>query len=236
MGNAESSDEKGSYAAAAKEEPKEPDKVQKAQPSAPPGSAPKGKAGSKDGGGGAFTSMKQSMTKVGQSLGVLEKPRTLEDEFCDMCPKLTLQQKIAGFCACSGLGYLISVMGTLCLAQGYSDQNIQKFATLYIAGNVIALVATALFVGGQKMCHKMAAKTRYIGTIIWLSLMIGVFAAAMMHAPMTVIVPLLIFEILAAGWYSASYVPFGRKMIITCCQASLFSPCPEVLKPIGDQV
>ncbi len=107
---------------------------------------------------------------------------------------------------------------------------------LYIAGNLIALLATALFVGGQKMCHRMAAKTRWIGTTVWLSLMVGIFVAAMLHTPVGIILVMLLAETLAAVWYSASYVPFGRKMIVTCCQSSFFSPCPEVLKPIWDQV
>jgi len=53
------------------------------------------------------------------------------------------------------------------------------FAELYIGGNLLAITATAFFVGPQKLCHKMTAKTRYIGTALWLGLMVGVFAAAL---------------------------------------------------------
>ena len=39
-------------------------------------------------------------------------------------------------------------------------------------------------------------------------------------------------QIGASVWYSASYIPYGRRMIIRCCQASLFKPCPEACKPV----
>jgi len=44
-----------------------------------------------------------------------------------------------------GLGYMLSIMGTLLLAKGYSDKNVRAFAELYIAGNVVAILATVIF-------------------------------------------------------------------------------------------
>lgn len=38
------------------------------------------------------------MKKAGQKIGVVEKERTLEDDICEMCPQLTLQQRIGAFC------------------------------------------------------------------------------------------------------------------------------------------
>jgi hypothetical protein len=36
---------------------------------------------------------------------------------------------------------------------------------------------------------------------------------------------LLLIEILAAVWYSISYIPFGRKMAITCMKKTICKPC-----------
>jgi hypothetical protein len=118
----------------------------------------------------------------------------------------------------------------------YTDENMRKFAVLYIVGNCIAITATAIFVGPQKLCHRMTAKTRRIGTVVWLLSMVAVFAAALLHAPMLAVLPLLVVESMAAVWYSASYLPFARKGIVKCCQHSLFSPCPSALKPVADRV
>jgi hypothetical protein len=54
----------------------------------------------------------------------VEKERTLEDDLCEMCPQLTLQQRVGAFCACSGLGYLVAIMGTLMLSKGYEKEAI----------------------------------------------------------------------------------------------------------------
>jgi hypothetical protein len=82
----------------------------------------------------------------------------------------------------------------------------------------------------------MTAKTRRIGTAVWFTLMVLVFVGAILHWPLEIILACLVGETLAAIWYSASYIPWGRKMIIKCCQASLFSPCPEACAPMAKQV
>jgi len=43
-----------------------------------------------------------------------------------------------------GLGYMLSIMGTLVLAKGYSDKNVRTFAELYIIGNLVAISATVM--------------------------------------------------------------------------------------------
>ena len=59
-------------------------------------------------GKGALSGLQEKLTsgvtKAGQAIGVVEKPRTIEDEMCEMCPKLTMKQRLAGFCgACLSL-------------------------------------------------------------------------------------------------------------------------------------
>mmetsp|Transcript_53435 Transcript_53435/g.68582 ORF Transcript_53435/g.68582 Transcript_53435/m.68582 type:complete len:138 (-) Transcript_53435:290-703(-) len=135
-----------------------------------------------------------------------------------------------------GLGYLLSIMGTLILVGGYTDKNIRMFAELYIIGNIIAISATAFFVGCRKLYQRMTAKTRRIGTAVWFSLMIAIFVCAILHVPIIIIFILLILETLAGIWYAASYIPYGRRMIVTCCKSSLFSPCPEACDPLAKQV
>merc|ERR1711916_374356 len=89
-----------------------------------------------------------------------DQPKTLEEEVCSMCPSLTYQQRVIGFCICFGFGYLLSFMGTLTLIGGINDKNIRNFAVLYILGNIIALTATGFLVGPRQQCKKMFAKTR----------------------------------------------------------------------------
>jgi hypothetical protein len=110
---------------------------------------------------------------------------------------------------------------------------IRAFAELYIIGNLIAISATAFFVGCRKLYNRMTAKTRRVGTAVWFSLMIAIFVCAILKVPLAIILVLLVAETLAGIWYAASYIPYGRRMIVSCCQASLFSPCPEVCNPVA---
>jgi hypothetical protein len=41
---------------------------------------------------------------------------------------------------------------------------------------------------------------------------------------------LLLLEICAAVWYSASYIPYGRKMIISCFKNTCCRPCKDMFK------
>lgn len=181
-------------------------------------------------------SLKTTLRGAGQRVGLIDEEKTIEDELCEICPKLTMQQRIAGFCACCGFGYLLSVFATLTLVNGFSEENVRLFAILYILGNLIAILATMFFVGPRRMCKRMWHKTRRIGTGVWLFLMISVFVCALVLQYIEVILVLIVLETMAGIWYSASYIPWGRRMIISCCQASVFSPCPEACAPCAKQV
>lgn len=184
----------------------------------------------------ALDSVSNGFTRAGQTIGVVEKPRTMEDDICEMCPKLSMKERIIGFCCCVALGYTISLCSTIVLFGGYTAKNIRMFAILYILGNLIALIATAFFVGPRRLCKRMTHKTRRIGTAIWFILMIAVFACAVAQLPLYIILILLVLETMAGIWYAASYIPYGRRMIVACCEASLFSPCPKACEPLAKQV
>jgi general stress protein CsbA len=138
------------------------------------------------------------------------------------CPKLTFQQRIIGFGACFGIGWLMSFMGTLTLIGGPSTTNIRTFIILYIFGNVIALCATGFLLGPRTQCQKMFHPTRRYSTIFYLVMLIIVFAVAVAKQHIALVLVLLFIEVLAALWYSISYIPFARKIVIGILRRS---PC-----------
>jgi hypothetical protein len=54
--------------------------------------------------------------------------------------------------------------------------------------------------GPRTMCQRMVHKSRRVGTAVWFSLMIGVFVAAMLKAPILVVLALVVLETLAGIW------------------------------------
>mmetsp|Transcript_915 Transcript_915/g.3115 ORF Transcript_915/g.3115 Transcript_915/m.3115 type:complete len:178 (+) Transcript_915:71-604(+) len=155
------------------------------------------------------------------------------EEVCDMCPKLTYQQRIMGFCLCCGLGYMLSFAGTMVLVtSGPSAEAISTFAALYVIGNLIAIAATLFLIGPKKQCTKMFDKTRRFATMFWLATLIATFAIAVAKVNVGWVVFMILIQISASIWYSASYIPYGRRFILQIFQSTCCKPCPTVCDPL----
>jgi len=154
--------------------------------------------------------------KFGQNAQNLVFP---EEPACAKCmPNMTYKQRLYGFGACFGLGWLLSFMGTMTLIGGPTSANISAFVALYVCGNVVALCATGFLLGPRRQCAKMWHPTRRYSTAFFLIMLIIVFAVAVAKQHVALVLFLLIIEILAAIWYSASYIPFGRAFILKVCR------------------
>ncbi|CAM9396934.1 unnamed protein product [Discosporangium mesarthrocarpum] len=149
-----------------------------------------------------------------------EEP-TFTDEMSEVCPKLTYQQRIIGFAVCIGLGYLLSFMSTLMVL----SSDLRRFATLYVLGSFIALSATGFLLGPRRQCKKMFHKSRRVACITYLVLLVAVLVVAVVGADFIIVLVLLILQAMAAIWYSASYIPYGRAMI-----KSVVCPCLKDLE------
>ena len=101
----------------------------------------------------------------------------------------------------------------------------EKFAIPYALGNVVALFGTSFLVGPKNQCKKMFAKTRIVGTIVYLITLVATITVSLLPAfsgQGYVIIVLLVIQMMALFWYCASYIPFARKMIINIAK----SMCP----------
>ncbi|CAM9418043.1 unnamed protein product [Ascophyllum nodosum] len=134
---------------------------------------------------------------------------TIADEMCGMCPNLTFQQRVIGFAVCLGLGYLLSFMSTVSLWTA----DLTGFALLYCLGSLIAIGATGFLVGPKAQCKKMFHKNRRISCTVYLVLLVTVLVLALIGTPVGIVLLVLIIQMMAAIWYTASYIPYGRLMI-----------------------
>jgi hypothetical protein len=138
-----------------------------------------------------------------------------EEPACaQMCPNLSYQHRLIGFVSCAFIGWLLSFIGTLTLIGGFTTENVRTFAALYVVGNLIALAATGFLIGPKSQCIKMWAVTRRFTTAFYLIMLIVVFIVAVMKQNIFLVLFLLFVEVLAAVWYSISYIPFGRKIVL----------------------
>ena len=158
---------------------------------------------------------------------------TFEDEMCAMCPSMTYQQRLIGFCVCCGCGYALSFMGTLMLlSKDPWKKRVTNFAILYVFGNFIAIAATGFLIGPRRQCKKMFSKTRRFACIFWLLMLIVTFVLGLSGVDVGWVLLALFIQICAGIWYSASYIPYRRRMIIKLFQGTCFAPCPQACDPV----
>ena len=69
--------------------------------------------------------------------------------------------------------------------------------------------------------------TRRYTTAFYLTMLIVVFAVAVAKVNQFLVLFLLIVEVCAGIWYAASYIPYGRKMILTFFRKTCCGPCCE---------
>lgn len=181
-------------------------------------------------------SVRQSMSNLGSSIksstsgivpefGTEESEPSFTDQACACLPSLTYTQRLYGFVGCFSVGYFISFIGTLTIIGG----QYKSFAALYSVGNLLSICSTGFLVGPKNQCTKMFDKTRRFASIMYLVLLITVFACAMTGQNIVLVMFLLILQILAAIWYTLSYIPYGRKTATSCLGNSCCSACKPCL-------
>ncbi|CEG35829.1 vesicle transport protein sft2a [Plasmopara halstedii] len=139
------------------------------------------------------------------------------DMFNSTCPNLTKKQRMIGFISCFVLGFLVSFGSTFALIVG--SDNGTKFGITYSLGNIISLCGSGFLVGPKQQVKLMFKPLRRIATIIYLAMIVVVLVVALTAPQLGLVVLLLVIvQCVAAVWYSASYIPFGRKVLKSIAQ------------------
>lgn len=79
---------------------------------------------------------------------------------------------------------------------------------------ILALCATGFLLGPRAQCTKMWLPIRRWSTAFYLLMLVVVLIVAVLKQNILLVLFLLVIEILAATWYSLSYIPFGRKITL----------------------
>ena len=77
----------------------------------------------------------------------------------------------------------------------------------------------------KTQCNKMWDPTRRFSAAFYLSMLVVVFSLAVTGQQVGLVIAMLVVQVLAASWYALSYVPFGRKMVITFFKRTCCKPC-----------
>ena len=77
----------------------------------------------------------------------------------------------------------------------------------------------------------MFSKTRRFACIFWLLMLVVTFALGLSGVDVGWVLLALVIQVCAGIWYSASYIPYGRRMIIKLFQGTCFCAVPAGVRP-----
>lgn len=93
------------------------------------------------------------------------------------------------------------------------------FALNYTLGNILALSASWFLCGPKRQFKNMFDEKRRLTAITYLSCLGGTLVVVFIPLPwavrLAILVCLLVTQFAASFWYSLSYVPYGRKTVLS---------------------
>eukprot|EP00871_Galdieria_phlegrea_P000001 jgi/Galph1/1000/GphlegSOOS_G5852.1 len=126
---------------------------------------------------------------------------------------LTRSQRLVGFLLCFVAGAFMLFFSILILPTAAIRP--AKFALSFTFGNLLAIFSTAFLVGPYRQLQYMFKPVRLVATCVYLtSLFMAIFFSVTKGKFRYPLVMLsVVIEIGALLWYSASYIPFGQRII-----------------------
>ncbi|ORC91317.1 putative transmembrane protein [Trypanosoma theileri] len=133
-----------------------------------------------------------------------------QEEEDNICPSLTFEQRLIGFCVCFALGFLFSIFAWVAIF----SLDFNTFAVINTLANITSIGSTLFLCGPMTQLKRMFDSTRLIATIVYLSAMVLTFVVALaLHNPWLTIITVIV-QYLAMVWYCLSYIPFARTAIL----------------------
>jgi len=137
-----------------------------------------------------------------------------EQERNESCfPEMSYQMRLYGVLICFGVGTVLSLCSTLFLTTG----SVTAFAIIYTMGNIIAIFSSTFMMGWKRQSRMMFKRERLGATLIYfISLIATLIVAFTVSSPAIPCLILVVIQFCAATWYTLSYIPFARQMILSC--------------------
>ncbi|KAG2511705.1 hypothetical protein BBO99_00009240 [Phytophthora kernoviae] len=130
------------------------------------------------------------------------------DEFDD----LTLNQRMLGAVGCYILSGLFAFAATVMLFTGV--HHVRFYALFYSLSNIATFCSLIFIMGQERLQKRMLSRKRSTSGSTWMgALALTVIVAFLWPSHWFIVILLLIAQFCGMIWYSASYIPFGRKFL-----------------------
>ena len=164
------------------------------------------------GGSSLLGASKSGATAEDMAFGVALSGSDVAKNPCPCC-QLSFRQRLIGFVSCFSLGFLLSCIATTKLwTSDYTG-----FGSLYSVGNVLALCSTGFLMGPVTQIKNMFHSNRIGATLAYLVMIAVTLSVAFAYeggGKALFVILCVIIQSLALTWYTLSYIPFARDMVL----------------------
>mmetsp|Transcript_18242 Transcript_18242/g.20624 ORF Transcript_18242/g.20624 Transcript_18242/m.20624 type:complete len:321 (+) Transcript_18242:121-1083(+) len=141
-----------------------------------------------------------------------EEEQADEWDLTYFCGQMSLKTRVQGFIICYSLGSLLLFMSSLSVGLVFIRPS--KFAMPYTVGSVLSLASSLFFVGPKRFVRTMFDPTRRRSSIVYIFSLIGTLVTVLfLHSGILTLL-LLMVQISSYLWLIASYIPYGRTMLL----------------------
>lgn len=126
-----------------------------------------------------------------------------------LIPGLTISQRIQGFCLFFSLALFSSFLSWIAFGVG----NMWKYTFLSSFGTLLSLASTFILIGPSSQLKYMMDEERRVSSIMYVgSVFLSIFIAIAYQSTFLCIISTF-FQYVCLGWYSLSYIPYGKEMV-----------------------
>eukprot|EP00808_Paulinella_micropora_P005616 g48621.t1 len=157
-----------------------------------------------------------SSTKDGEASGSGWSFFTQSDEDTSPWAKcgMSRTQRLYGFVCCLMLGLLCSALSSLFV--GMILIRPIKFAFPYTLGSLLSIGSTTFLVGPSRQLRTMFDPIRRWASMTYLTSLFATLYFAVIEHSGTLTLAMLAIQFMSFIWYSASYIPYARTVILSC--------------------
>jgi len=141
--------------------------------------------------------------------GIIPETQFFEGDSAFKAFGLSKTARLYGFVACLGVGFVLSLLGSIVLFLG----QLTLFAVLYVLGTVVTLFGTGFLIGFLRQFKLMFKAVRIIASIVFIASIVLVLIGAFVLRNGILCLIFVIVEFLAYTWYTLSYIPYARAAV-----------------------
>lgn len=132
-----------------------------------------------------------------------------------LCPKLTLQQRVIGFLACSIVGFAMSWIITFVFV--FSGFDVKTFAIVFSMCQMLNIASSCFLSTPKGHLKAMKKKHRIVPSALYILMIILTLVLALATQVKGLVLLCVILTTVCYYWYTISFIPFGTKILKKIC-------------------